>query len=311
MHFSVTILGSNSALPTSDRNPTAQVLNVSERFFLIDCGEGTQMQLRKNKIRFSKINHIFISHLHGDHYFGLLGLFSTYGLLGRTSDLHIYAHKDLELLLTPQLNYSGNKLPYRLIFHHIDPSLNVIIYEDSKLTVSSIPLKHRIPTCGFLFQEKPANLHILREAIDFFNIPVMMIPSIKKGADFALPTGEVIENHRLTKKPCKPRSYAFCSDTLYNDKIVPLVKGVDLLYHEATFMNDQKKLAKKTYHSTAEQAALIADKAGVDRLIVGHFSTRYHDLQPLLKECRDVFPSSDLALDGLTFAIPQKPDHNQ
>lgn len=306
MQFSVTILGSNSALPTSDRNPTAQVLNVSERFFLIDCGEGTQMQLRKNKIRFSKINHIFISHLHGDHYFGLIGLISTYGLLGRTADLHIYAHKDLEYLLTPQLNHFGKELPYKLIFHHIDPFLNVVVYEDSKLTVSSIPLKHRIPTCGFLFQEKPADLHILREAIDFFEIPIKMIPFIKKGDDFILPSGEIIENNRLTKKPYKPRSYAFCSDTLYNEKIAPLVKDVDLLYHEATFMNDQKELAKKTYHSTAEQAALIADKAGVDRLIVGHFSTRYHDLQPLLEECRSVFPNSDLALDGSIFTIPQK-----
>jgi len=245
MQFSVTILGSNSALPTSDRNPTAQVLNVSERFFLIDCGEGTQMQLRKYKIRFSKINHIFISHLHGDHYFGLLGLISTYGLLGRTSDLHLYAHKDLERLLTPQLNYFGRELSYQVIFHPIEPSLNTVIYEDSKITVSSIPLDHRIPTCGFLFQEKPADLHILREAIDFFEIPIKMIPSIKKSADFTLPSGEIIDNHRLTKKPYKPRSYAFCSDTLYNEKIVPLVKNVDLLYHEATFMNDQNKLAKK------------------------------------------------------------------
>lgn len=306
MQFSVTILGSNSALPTSDRNPTAQVLNVSERFFLIDCGEGTQMQLRKYKIRFSKINHIFISHLHGDHYFGLLGLISTYGLLGRTSDLHIYAHKDLERLLTPQLNYFGRELSYQVIFHPIEPSLNTVIYEDSKITVSSIPLDHRIPTCGFLFQEKPADLHILREAIDFFEIPIKMIPSIKKGADFTLPSGEIVENHRLTKKPYKPRSYAFCSDTLYNEKIVPLVKNVDLLYHEATFMNDQKKLAKKTYHTTAEQAGLIAERAGVDRLIIGHFSTRYYDLQPLLEECRSVFPNSDLALDGLTFTIPHK-----
>lgn len=306
MQFSVTILGSNSALPTSDRNPTAQVLNVSERFFLIDCGEGTQMQLRKYKIRFSKINHIFISHLHGDHYFGLLGLISTYGLLGRTSDLHLYAHKDLERLLTPQLNYFGRELSYQVIFHPIEPSLNTVIYEDSKITVSSIPLDHRIPTCGFLFQEKPADLHILREAIDFFEIPIKMIPSIKKGADFTLPSGEIIDNHRLTKKPYKPRSYAFCSDTLYNEKMVPLVKNVDLLYHEATFMNDQKKLAKKTYHTTAEQAGLIAEKAGVDRLIIGHFSTRYYDLQPLLEECRSVFPNSDLALDGLTFTIPHK-----
>ncbi len=193
-----------------------------------------------------------------------------------------------------------------MIFHPIEPSLNTVIYEDSKITVSSIPLDHRIPTCGFLFQEKPADLHILREAIDFFEIPIKMIPSIKKGADFTLPSGEIVENHRLTKKPYKPRSYAFCSDTLYNEKIVPLVKNVDLLYHEATFMNDQNKLAKKTYHTTAEQAGLIAEKAGVDRLIIGHFSTRYYDLQPLLEECRSVFPNSDLALDGLTFTIPHK-----
>ena len=306
MQFSVTILGSNSALPTSDRNPTAQVLNVSERFFLIDCGEGTQMQFRKYKIRFSKINHIFISHLHGDHYFGLIGLISTYGLLGRTSDLNIYAHKDLERLLTPQLNYFGKELPFQVVFHPIDPSLHAVIYEDSKITVSSIPLKHRIPTCGFLFQEKPADLHILREAIDFFEIPVKMIPSIKRGDDFTLPSGEIIENNRLTKAPYKPRSYAFCSDTIYNENIVPLIKSVDLLYHEATFMNDQKKLAKKTYHTTAEQAGLIAEKAEVGQLIIGHFSTRYYDLLPLLQECRSVFPNTELALDGITFTIPHK-----
>lgn len=306
MQFSVTILGSNSALPTSNRYPTAQVLNVSERFFLIDCGEGTQMQLRKYKIRFSKINHIFISHLHGDHCFGLIGLISTYGLLGRTQDLHIYAHKDLENVLTPQLNYFGKGMLFKVVFHHIDPNANKVIFEDEKVTVSTIPLKHRIPTCGFLFQEKRPDLHIVRKMIDFYKVPVKMIPLIKRGADYTLPTGEVVKNHRLTQPPVEPRSYAFCSDTAYNEEIVPIVKNVDLLYHEATFMSDQERLAKKTHHTTAHQAGVIAQKADVKQLIIGHFSTRYYDLQPLLDECREVFPDTNLALEGLSFSIPRK-----
>jgi ribonuclease Z len=304
MQFSVTVLGSNSALPTSDKFPTAQVLNVSERFFLIDCGEGTQMQLRRNRIRFSKLNHIFISHLHGDHCFGLMGLISTFGLLGRTVDLHIYAHPDLETILTPMINYHCATMTYKVVFNAIDPAVNTVIYEDNLITVETIPLKHRIPTCGFLFREKPADLHIKRDSIDFFQIPIKAIPGIKKGDDYTTSEGEIIPNHMLTKPATKPRAYAFCSDTAYNEKIVSVIKGVDLLYHEATFLSEHEKLAGQTFHSTARQAAELAKLAGVKQLIIGHFSTRYHDQSRFRKEAVEIFENTLLAREGDVFAVP-------
>ncbi|WP_026475493.1 ribonuclease Z [Alkaliflexus imshenetskii] len=304
MQFSVTVLGSNSALPTSERYPTAQILNVSERFFLIDCGEGTQMQLRKNKIRFSKINHIFISHLHGDHCFGLIGLISTLGLLGRKSDLTVFAHSDLEKVLKPQLTYFCADLPYRVIFNHINPHQNMVIFEDSKITVETIPLKHRIPTCGFLFREKQGDLHIVRESIDFYQIPLKAIPSIKKGADYVNDEGEVIANHLLTKPAAATRSYAFCSDTAYDERIIPIIQDVDLLYHEATFLDDNHKLALQTQHSTAREAATLALKARVKKLIIGHFSTRYYDLSAFENEARVIFDDTSLAREGDIFSIP-------
>ena len=304
MQFSVTVLGSNSALPTSERYPTAQVLNVSERFFLIDCGEGTQMQLRKYKIGFSRINHIFISHLHGDHCFGLIGLISTFGLLGRKADLHIFAHADLERMMQPQLDYFATDLPYNVIFHAINPVESEVIYEDAKVSVTTIPLRHRIPACGFLFREQQSDLHIKRDAIDFFEVPLKAIPSIKKGADYILPSGEVIQNQRLTKPATRPRSYAFCSDTAYFEKIIPIIEDVDLLYHESTFLDDQKVLAQKTYHSTASQAAEIASKANVKQLILGHYSTRYYDLSPFEDEAKAIFPNTSLAREGSVFEIP-------
>ena len=307
MTFSLTILGSNSALPTSEKFPTAQVLNVSERFFLIDCGEGTQMQLRRNKIKFSRINHIFISHLHGDHCFGLIGLISTLGLLGRTGDLKIFAHPDLERLLKPQLDYFCADLPFKVIFIAINPKVSEVIYEDKTLTVITIPLKHRIQSCGFLFREKPELNHIRRDMIDFYNIPVKFLPGIKNGNDYLTPDGELISNERLTTPGARPRAYAFCSDTRFTETIVPLIQGVDLLYHEATFLSADQQLARKTTHSTAADAARIAQKATVGKLIIGHFSTRYRDLSLFETEAKDIFNNVELAHEGKVFHVSAQP----
>jgi len=298
MTFSVTILGSNSALPTTKRYPTAQVLNVFERFFLVDCGEGTQLQLRHNHIKFSRINNIFISHLHGDHMFGLIGLISTFGLLGRKNDLHIYANKDLESILTSQIDYFCRDIQFKVVFHHLNNKEAETIYEDKKVEVISFPLKHRIPTCGFLFHEKPGEANIRKDAIEKYNLTISDIVRIKKGDDFYGNQGKIVDSAELLLPPPTPKSYAFCSDTKYHPGIIPVIQGVDLLYHEATFADEHEKLAKKTTHSTARQAAMIAKEAGVKRLILGHFSSRYDDLSVLKKEAKEVFPNTTLVNDG-------------
>ncbi|MCF8374066.1 MAG: ribonuclease Z [Bacteroidales bacterium] len=304
MKFSVTILGSNSAFPTSKRFPTAHVLNAHERFFLIDCGEGTQLQIRRNKFRFGKINHIFISHLHGDHYFGIFGLISTMGLLGRKSDLHIFAMPDLETILEFQLRYFYEDLPYKIIFHPLQANEPELIYEDKSITVESFPLKHRIPTCGFLFREKKHDARIKKEMIDFYQIPIRDIVNIKQGADFINKEGEIIPNNRLTFPSGQQRSYAFCSDTAYSEKIVPVIQGVDLLYHEATFLHEKADQAKKSGHSTSQQAAQIAKKANVKKLIIGHYSSRYKDVKPLVDEARTVFRESYPAIENESWEVP-------
>jgi ribonuclease Z len=301
MGLSVTILGSNSALPTSERNPTAQVLDASGRFFLIDCGEGTQVQLRRNKVHFGKIDHVFISHLHGDHVFGLPGLISSFGLLGRTKDLHIYGIADLEAVLLPVINYFSRELPFKVVFHHIDPYEPSIIFEDSVVEVSVFPVEHRIPTVGFLFREQPKDRKINKEICDFYGVPLRVLPKLKKGEDFIRDEGEIIANEKLTFPAPPPLSYAFCTDTRPNGSIIEAVKGVDLLYHEATFMGAQEELACKTFHSTARQAAQVALDAGVKQLLVGHFSSRYRDLSPLLAEAREVFPNTRIAKEGTVF----------
>ena len=298
MTFSVTILGSNSALPTTKRYPTAQVLNVSERFFLIDCGEGTQLQLRSNKIKFSRINNIFISHLHGDHVFGLIGLISTFGLLGRTNDLHIYAHRDLEKILQPQIDYFCNDLRFTPVFHHLNTKEPKQIFEDKNITVTSFPLKHRVPTCGFLFREKQKEPNIRKEAISRFNLGIADIVKIKKEEPFFDETGLLVPPEELIIPPPAPRSYAFCSDTGYNPAMIPVIKDVDLLYHEATFAEEHTDLAKKTTHSTARQAAMIAKMANAKKLILGHFSNRYDDLSILENEAKEIFPETHLVNDG-------------
>ncbi len=301
--FSITILGSNSALPTSERYPTAQVLNVSERFFLIDCGEGTQMQLRKNKIKFTKINHIFISHLHGDHCFGLIGLISTMGLLGRSVDLHIYCHPDLEKILVPQLDYFCKDMPFKVIFNCFDWKKQDLIFEDKNMEVYTIPLEHRVPTVGFLFKEKVAERKVRKEFVFKYQPSIKEILAIKHGEPYCTKEGIIILNEDITIEPPKPLSYAFCTDTRPVKKRLDQLKGVDLLYHESTFLKEDTKLAHKTYHSTAEQAALIAKEANVKQLMIGHYSTRYRDLKPFLEEARNVFKNTVLAREGVVVTL--------
>lgn len=304
MTFELTILGSSSAVPTSKRNLTAHVLNVHERFFLIDCGEGTQIQLRRNKIQFGKIDHIFISHLHGDHIFGLFGLISTFNLLKRDKDLNIYAHPELENILTRHIEYFERNLSFKIIYHHLNPKENEIIFEDNKLTIETIPLKHRVPCCGFLFKEKPHLKNIKKDFLEKFQVPISQIQKIKEGSDFVMDSGEIISNDEITIPAFKQRSYAYCTDTAYSEKIIPIITNVDLIFHEATYANNLKKQAKETFHSTAEQAAAIAKKANAGKLLIGHFSARYKDLTNLITEAKVVFENTIVAEDGEKYDIP-------
>jgi ribonuclease Z len=303
MVFSVTVLGSSSALPTSNRYLTAHVLNVDERFFLVDCGEGTQFQLRKYKARLSRLNHIFITHLHGDHMFGLPGLISTFNLLGRKQELHLYAHTDLEKILTQFLSHFFTHLDFKIVFHTLNQSTKEIIYEDSRMTVESFPLKHRIPTCGFLFREKPRLKNIRKEMIDYHKIPVREIINIKKGDDFITAEGLMIPNSSLTFEQEPTRSYAFCSDTAYFEDILPILQNVDLLYHEATFSDEDTERATETLHSTASQAATIAKLSNAKKLMIGHFSARYKDIAPLVQQASKIFPDTQAATEGLEITL--------
>lgn len=302
MNFSVTILGSSSALPSPQRFSTAHVLRADERIFLIDCGEGVQLQLRKFGIGFSRLNHIFISHLHGDHVYGLPGLVSSLSIMGRTETLHIYGPRELELFMKAQGQYFT--VPgFPVEYHQLTPGVTSEIYQDKTLTVNAFPLEHRIPTWGFLFRERPRLRHIRRDMIDFFDIPVKMILPIKEGADYLTEQGELIENDRLTTLPQPARSYAFCSDTRYQPTLAETVRGVDLLYHESTFASAELARAQETFHSTATQSAQIALSAGVKQLLIGHYSARYRTIAPLLEEARAVFPNTIAAEDGLTIDL--------
>jgi len=303
MIFSVTILGCNSAIPSTERNQTSQLLNIQDKLFLLDCGEGTQLQLRKYHLKLQRIQHIFISHLHGDHYFGLIGLISTMHLLGRKEELHIYAHAELEEIINIQLKYSNSRLAFPLIFHYLQNEKSKIIFENKKLIVSSFPLYHSIPTCGFLFKEKKKEKNIKKEMIQKINIPFNVLDKIKKGEDFIDEKGNSYKNELLTIDSPTPRAYAYCSDTAYFEPILDTIKGVDLLYHEATFMQDKSDAAKEKLHSTTTEAATIAQKAEVKKLLIGHFSARYDDLNPLLEEAKNIFPETFLAEDGQTFSI--------
>jgi ribonuclease Z len=299
----LTILGSSSALPTSERNPSAHVLCAHERFFLIDCGEGTQLQLRKNRIRFSKINHIFISHLHGDHIFGLYGLLSTLSLMGRISKIHLYAPENFGPMLQSHLSDFDIHLNFEIEFVPLMGKDPVRILDDKYLTVTSFPLQHRIPAYGFLFREKTADRNIKKECIEKYKIQVARINSIKKGADLVLEDGTVIKNEDMTTPPPEPLSYAYCSDTRYFKRLSSFIKGVSLLYHETTFGRDMGKLAKMTGHSTTEDAARTAAEAGAGALLIGHFSARYRETGKLLEESKELFPVTYAAKDGTTYDI--------
>lgn len=303
MRFDVIILGSNSAAPTINRNPSAQLLNIQERLFLIDCGEGTQMQLMKYQIKFNRINHIFISHLHGDHYFGLIGLISTFHLLGRKKKLIIYAVAELEPIIYAQLNASGSELQYPLEFHYLNTEVHEQIFESDILTVESFPLDHRLPTCGFIFKEKKKESKIKRDFLLKEVIPLDEYAKIKSGKDYVNDDGKIYKNEIITVPSSEPRTYAYCSDTKYNESIIPIIKNVDMLYHETTFLKDKSDVAADKFHSTTIDAATIAKKSNVKKLLVGHYSSRYKKLDTILEEVKSVFDNSFLTNDGDVFSI--------
>ncbi len=296
--FELLILGSSSASPTSERNSSAQLLNIAERFFLIDCGEATQIQLRRYKAKFQSIDHIFISHLHGDHFFGLPGLLSSMHLLGRKQTLNIYAPKELKQVMDLLNQVSETQLNYTINWHFTENKGKNLIFEDEKVMVYSFPLKHRIFCTGFLFCEKPLDRKIDKYRLERLNISVADILKLKKGMDVVSQAGELIKNSEATLDPPLPRSYAYCSDTIQNKQTVDFVKNVDLLYHESTFLEDKAERAAKTYHTTARQAAEIAKAAGAKRLLLGHFSARYGNLEEFIHEASAVFEHCELAIDG-------------
>ena len=299
----LTILGSSSALPTSGRYPSAHVLNAHERLFLIDCGEGTQMQMRKTRLRFTKINHIFISHLHGDHVFGLYGLLSTFSLMGRTNPIHLYAPENYDKMLKSHLSDFDINLSFEIDFIPLSGKDPVKILDDKYLTVTSFPLQHRIPSYGFLFREKRSERNLIKECIEKYQIPQIRLPAIKKGEDFVTPDGVIIKNEDLTLPPHEPLSYAYCSDTKYFKRLASFVKGVSLLYHEATFDKSKEDLAKITGHSTTLDAAKTAIDAKAGALIIGHFSARYKEIEPLIEEARTIFPETYAAIDGHSYEV--------
>lgn len=297
--FDITILGCGAALPTPKHLSSSQIVNVREKLFMLDCAEGVQMALRRSHIKLTRIHSIFLTHLHGDHCFGLIGILSTLGLLGRTADLHIYAPCDLVKIFQPQIDYFCDESPFRTILHEVDARQHAVIYEDRSVEISTIPLFHRVPCCGYLIKEKPTPLHIRRDAIDALGIPTSQINNIKAGLDYTSPDGEVIPNSLLTLPPDPIRSYAYCTDTVFRPEIADMIQGVTALYHEATFTSEHELLARKTFHSTATQAAQIAQLSQAQKLIIGHFSSRYKKEQVLLDEAKTLFPNTILANDGM------------
>ena len=301
--FEVHILGCGSALPTTRHNSSSQVVRVGNKQYMIDCGEGTQLQLRKSHIHFSFIDHVFVSHLHGDHCFGLIGMISSFGLLGRTTPLHIHADPMLKELMQPQLDFFCKDLKYKVVFHDIDATKQALIFENNAITVHTLPQKHRIPCCGFLFKEKPKKRHLRKEMIERYNIPEYKRRGIKEGEDYTTPEGETIPNNILTSPADASRSYAYCSDTLPCPANCPLIENVDLLYHEATFAQSEAQRAKTTFHTTAKDAAGIAKQANAKKLVIGHFSSRYDDESLLLAEAQEIFPNTELAKENAVFKI--------
>lgn len=301
--FNIKILGCGSAMPTTLHNPPSQLVDMNEKLFMIDCGEGTQLQMRRYKTRMSKLHSIFISHLHGDHIFGLPGLLSTLSLLGRTGDLNIYAHKDINMLLNPLIHYMGSHLSFKINVYVLNSTQKELIFENKSISIYSFPLKHRMPTCGFLFEEKPLPRHIKREMVDFYSIPVKSMSQIKMGNDYEMPDGQIIKNDVLTTPPTQSRRYAYCSDTAFMPEVIPHIEGVDALYHEATFAESEIVRARETFHSTAREAAEIAKAANVKKLVIGHFSSRYTELHKLLHEAQAVFPNTELATEGMDIIL--------
>jgi ribonuclease Z len=301
--FDVTILGCSSALPAFGRYPSSQLIHMAGRYFLVDCGEGTQMQLRRFSLKFQRINHIFISHLHGDHYLGLPGLMSSMHLLGRTDPLHVYADEGLQQILDMNNKYSHTVLKYPVIFHPLDFSTSALLFEDEKVKISSLLLKHSIQCCGFLFEEKSRPRKLIKEKMEELKIPISSFEDLKTGHDYITPEGSIIPNADLTTDPLAPRKYAYCSDTIYNKDLIPQLQGAELIYHESTFMEDMRARADQTMHSTAKDAATLAREAVAKRLLLGHFSARYKSLEPLLEEARSIFPPTYLAQEGEKYFV--------
>lgn len=305
MAFKITILGSSGAVPAYGRMPSAQFVEVENNYFLIDCAEGAQVQLMKYELNMHRIEHIFISHLHGDHYLGLMGLIFTLHLNKRKDDLHIYSHKGLDEIITLQLKYSKSSLNYKLVFHQLTPRIREVIFENKFVTVETIPLLHKLDCSGFLIREKQKPRRIDKELLPQ-NLSFLQLNKLKAGEDLLDEQGNVLhKNKTLTLSPRKSRSYAYCSDTQYFEEIIEHIKAVDVLYHEATFMEEEADKAAQTMHSTTKQAATIGVKAKPTRLLIGHFSARYKDLLPLIEEARRVFPNTYLALEGETFTIEE------
>ena len=292
--FRIYILGCGSALPTLRHNASSQLVEVRERLLMLDCAEGTQTQMRMSHLHFAKLSRVFISHLHGDHCFGLIGMISTFGLLGRTAPLHVHAPEALGPMLHDQIAFFTHDLGYEVVFHAVDTSRHAVVYEDNSITVESIPLEHRMPTCGYLIREKPQLPHIRPEMLEAYGIPRSQINNIKMGADWTTTEGDVIPNARLVTPADPPRSYAYCSDTRYMPTLHEQVKGVNTLYHESTYGEDKIQSAEKYCHSTARQAAIVARDAGVRQLLLGHYSSRYEDENVLLEEAKVVFENTRL-----------------
>jgi len=301
--FRIHILGCGSALPTLKHWASSQIVEVRDKQFMIDCGEGTQIQLRRAHVHLTSVQAVFISHLHGDHCFGLIGLICTFGMLGRTAPLHVYAPAELKAMLYAQIDLFCQGLEYEVVFHEVDTTKAQVIYEDKSLSVTTIPLDHRTPCCGFLFREKPTLPHIRRDMIDFLNIPVSQINNIKMGAGWTTEEGKHYDHTQLVTPATPPKAYAYCSDTRYMPRLHEQIEGVDLLYHESTYCDDKKDNARKYYHSTARQAATVARDAHVGKLLLGHYSARYNDEQQLLNEAREVFSETYLSDENMVFDV--------
>jgi len=299
--LALTILGNNSAIPAWDRNPTAHILQSIDECYLIDCGEGTQIQMAKYKIRRSKLSHIFISHLHGDHYFGLIGLLTSMSLLNRTQGLHLHAPAALEQIITLQFTVADVKLSYPLYFHAI--TANGIIVNDNKIIVECFSVKHRIECWGFLFSEKKNPRKINSQRVKAYEIPTSFYEKLQQGEDYITKKGTIIPNEEVTTAGAKPKTYAYCADTIYDESLVEKIKSVDLLYHETTYLKELHQRAAERFHSTTIQAACIAKKGEVKKLLIGHFSSKYEMLDEFLTEAKEVFENTELAIQGVSFRI--------